>query len=332
MSQVSPGQRVVVLAAIACALAGGGCDDAEPVSVVKPLHIITVPIPAEAGTTPPELNLSYSGGIALRASADGPNRFLFRGGAMSPVGPFWAASKRANSTRQDAAHGGRDFDIKRPWPVVRDDETDEFRQGWVIDIDIATGVASLSSNEAWDRAAGPTEFTGGPLTGATEIGTEAERLGSPRSVKLADGRTVMGMKFASGRVVPAFGGGLVRSLGRSGDGRIVAQGSFGFPFGERDDELRNVSKAIAGGDSRGNGNLFVQFFDTTTEQRVGPVFEAHAVLPFEATVHWGYIWTPDGRHLLIIGSRWDVQPNRMSVVISVIPIPEPEKTEPSARP
>lgn len=317
----------VCLASVALLLAGG-CDDSHPVSVVSPLHVITVRIPPEHGTEPPQM--AFSNGMALRASPDGPNRYLVRGGGLHSDGPFNAVLRRTDAAQADAHRRGREFDEMKSWPILRADESDSFRTGWVIDLDVSSGTASLSTNESWDRAAGPTLFTGGPFTPATS--STAERNGRPSEVKLPDGRRVLGLQFPSGNLIPAFGGGLSRGLGRSRDGAILAHGSFGFQPSAEADELDAVAKAVLGGSARGNGRLFVQFFDTATEQRLGPVYEAQEVLPYEADVSWGQVWTPDERYVLIVGSRWDVQPSRMSVVISVIPVPVQEQAQPPSVP
>ncbi len=316
-------KRLVILAAVLCLAAGVAIvafvlikRPSPETQAVEPLMSL---VATKAGTPDkPRLLDSWSiwdYGITIRRHPDAPDRYLIRGGFHTDDGPWKIAYKRADAARAAAWESGTPFDESAFDPYKREFETEQYRRSPVVDVDIANGTLTYSSNEVWDRA---------------EVLRPKEHE-PERTTRKPGFRDLMKEDD-----VPRVGGGIIRPLETTSDWSVSAFGTFGFPNVEGGAELAVLTQALAGmfggrqlgGHSfMGTGHLYVQFFDNVTHQRLGEVVRAQWIMPMVDPVNWGYILTPDERYLLIVSDEQSYRPpnDRTPVVyttkVSVIAVP-----------
>jgi hypothetical protein len=328
-------KRLVILTAVLCLAAG--------VAIVA-FVLITRPSPEEQAVEPlmslvatkagtpekprlPDSWSSWERGITIRRHPDAADRYLIRGGFRDDDGPRKIAGTRERAARTAAWESGTPFDESAFDPYKREFETEQYRRSPVMDVDIANGTLTYSSNEVWDRA-------------------EVLR---PRELERERAPLKPGFRKAMNENdVPRVGGGIIRSLEKTSDRSVSAFGTFGFPDVEGGAELAAVTQAFAGmfggrqlgGHSfMGTGHLYVQFFDNVTHQRLGEVVRAQWIMPMVDPVNWGYILTPDERYLLIVSDEWTYRPPNVytpdvyTTKVSVIAVPPvPPLPAPTRRP
>ncbi|MFN9133396.1 MAG: hypothetical protein ACK5XO_12070, partial [Phycisphaerales bacterium] len=226
-------KRLVILTAVLCLVAG--------VAIVA-FVLITRPSPEEQAVEPlmslvattaatpdkPRLLDNWSiweGGITIRRHPDAPDRYLIRGGFRDDDGPWKIAYKRADAARAAAWESGTPFDESAFDPYKREFETEQYRRSPVVDVDIANGTLTYSSNEVWDRAEvlRPKEH---------EPERTTRKPGFRNTMKEDD--------------VPRVGGGIIRPFDWTSDWSVSAFGTFGFPNVEGGAELAVLTQALAG--------------------------------------------------------------------------------------
>ncbi|MFN9131135.1 MAG: hypothetical protein ACK5XO_00445 [Phycisphaerales bacterium] len=224
-------------------------------------------------------------GMYVKAHPDGPDRYLIRPTSRNGLSPQMQAEARIfaiENEHRPAKVLPLDDPRRR---ILREDESEDFRSGKVLDIDIANRRVTLSDNDAWDRAPPP------DVAGDAEV-----RRAGLNYLVARSGRGDGGEPLPPLRLV---GGSSVWPLGVARARNIAVFGVFGDP----PEGLGAAASTFVPASETGNGHLFVQFVDLTLGQRVGPVIEAQKVVPTDYAVALGAMVTPDGKFVFVVSDE-----------------------------
>jgi hypothetical protein len=285
---------------------------------------ITRSVPFEEGK---ERFGNWRAGTHLKIHPDAPDRYLLRAARFEGRNPWNMSSSRVSLELSDRSAKPLTPTDQR-LRIRREDESEEFRLGKVLDIDIANRRLTISDNETWDRALPP-----------ESVEPEASRKLLVSFTPSGGSRADASRKAKNSAPRPRFvGGSHINAFGSVKAGKIRVYGVFDVPWDEfRGTDMGSVLQAISPSspNAGGNGHLFVQFVDPELGRRIGPVFEAQTVVPIKYGLSWGSIVTPDDKFILVVT---DEEESLMSVNIvtrvSVIRTPEAfmsSTTSPSTR-
>lgn len=262
-----------------------------PVKALPPDLVLTITrsVPFEEGK---ERVGNWRAGTHLKIHPDAPDRYLLRAARFEGMSPYNMQSRRLSLELSDGS-------AKRLTPTDqrlrfrREDESEEFRLGKVLDIDIANRRLTISDNETWDRALPP-----------ESVEPEASRKLLVSFIPSGGSRDEAARKAKQSAPRPQFiGGSNINGFGSVKAGKITVYGVWDFPWDEfRGTDMGAVLQALSPSspNAGGNGHLFVQFVDPEVGQRIGPVFEAQPVVPIKYGLTWGSIVTPDDKFILVV--------------------------------
>lgn len=272
-------------------------------------------LPIKSGDARIKGLVRWNTGIAGRTLAGEGRIYLIRSGMSR-------SSETVGRARDDATPRDRSAERRRnlaaasggkmhmdEFPLLREDETEEFRRGPVWRIDANAGTITLTNNEEWDRAPDPT------WTSLRNIRSDSVD-GYPRELPPKD------LRLKNGSSIPRLAPGMTTYLCTIPNTGLSAIGWIGVG-------PENPFTGLVGD---GNGRLRIAFFDLSTMRQIGPLVETQQIFAVDQTGDYWWIATPDGSSLLVFDtiiidetlSQRNAPPNPNVLYVfrvAVVPVP-----------